>query len=915
MKKLITILLILASFAAFSQRANKGVILVNATPDSSIYATKYDIDTTYLIKPKTVSIVGDITKTFKLALNTGDTIQGSFTDLVGDPGEGDNWGTQVVNRNGTLIGNGVTPLGVDTGFIATQFDLYNIDDFESDPVFAADSAKIVHWADTLTKVATQYDLTLLNESKWNDTTYSALPQIYYRYGAIIGAKNNSTDAMFKVYNSNYNYGLHVDHSYGFGTAIVSNVASSGSADIFRGNLNGTTIFALLRNGTMQFKEGTIPTTPGSGYGYVYEYTDGKLYFKNDAGTAYDLTASFTSPLTTKGDLMTYSTTTTRLPIGPNGYMLSANSAQTTGLEWIAAPAGSKWTDPGSYIYPTNLEHIYLTSDKGISWRNTTTNPGAANNLWQIIPGVGKLNFNYGATPTTIAELITDGTLIIDGTLSVGGNYYLPLTDGLNGQIQKTNGAGTLSWYSTTDWDNAYTHSTTTTGSVHGSTTVGGNFFRLANPSSVTFPRINADNTISTLSAAGLLSAIGGVPTSRTLTINGTTYDLSADRSWTISAGLTNPMTTLGDIIYGGASGTPTRLAGSTGFLKSTGAAAPTWSTIAGSDITGAALTKTDDTNVTLTLGGTPATSLLRATSLTLGWTGQLAVSRGGTGASTLTGVLVGNGTSAITAVTGTASQLLRRNSGNTAYEFFTPTYMNGSGTVTSGVFPIYNGTGGRDLAQSYLTANLTHGGITNTISTTGVYSASFVNTNNIGGAGLFVRGGVGSVSNIAQFSDYNNTPRFSIRGDGAVFAPHMTAAVSQFDVFYNDATGELTVQADPIEYSSAQGILSSNFQLDAMVNTNVIFTGVSASVTFTINTAYGKSLSYSKGTIVISHSNTTAYTLTFKYNTDGSGDDFTALTPNGSGQVALTTSGNGYRDVLQWECLNGIVVVTQSVVH
>lgn len=46
--------------------------------------------------------------------------------------------------------------------------------------------------------------------------------------------------------------------------------------------------------------------------------------------------------------------------------------------------------------------------------------------------------------------------------------------------------------------------------------------------------------------------------------------------------------------------------------------------------TPAALTKTDDTNVTLTLGGTPTTALLQATSLTLGWTGILASSRGGT---------------------------------------------------------------------------------------------------------------------------------------------------------------------------------------------------------------------------------------------------------------------------------------------
>lgn len=39
------------------------------------------------------------------------------------------------------------------------------------------------------------------------------------------------------------------------------------------------------------------------------------------------------------------------------------------------------------------------------------------------------------------------------------------------------------------------------------------------------------------------------------------------------------------------------------------------------------LTKTDDTNVTLTLGGTPSTALLQGVSLTLGWTGTLADSR------------------------------------------------------------------------------------------------------------------------------------------------------------------------------------------------------------------------------------------------------------------------------------------------
>ncbi len=64
---------------------------------------------------------------------------------------------------------------------------------------------------------------------------------------------------------------------------------------------------------------------------------------------------------------------------------------------------------------------------------------------------------------------------------------------------------------------------------------------------------------------------------------------------TPSAGMTNPMTTLGDTIFGAASGTPTRLAGNTTttkrFLTQTGtgtiSAAPIWGTIDSTDINSA----------------------------------------------------------------------------------------------------------------------------------------------------------------------------------------------------------------------------------------------------------------------------------------------------------------------------------------
>jgi hypothetical protein len=59
--------------------------------------------------------------------------------------------------------------------------------------------------------------------------------------------------------------------------------------------------------------------------------------------------------------------------------------------------------------------------------------------------------------------------------------------------------------------------------------------------------------------------------------------------------------------------------------------------------TGQPLTKVDDTNVTLTLGGTPTTALAQAASITAGWTGTLAVARGGTAAGTAAGALTNLG--------------------------------------------------------------------------------------------------------------------------------------------------------------------------------------------------------------------------------------------------------------------------------
>lgn len=77
---------------------------------------------------------------------------------------------------------------------------------------------------------------------------------------------------------------------------------------------------------------------GSGAGSVSTYaatapTTGQALVATSATTATWQTVSAAIPLTTKGDLYTYTTTGARLPVGANGRVLVADSTQATGLAW------------------------------------------------------------------------------------------------------------------------------------------------------------------------------------------------------------------------------------------------------------------------------------------------------------------------------------------------------------------------------------------------------------------------------------------------------------------------------------------------------------------------------------------------------------------------------------------------------
>jgi hypothetical protein len=88
-----------------------------------------------------------------------------------------------------------------------------------------------------------------------------------------------------------------------------------------------------------------------------------------------------------------------------------------------------------------------------------------------------------------------------------------------------------------------------------------------------------------------------------------------DLTSTVATGTTTPVITLN---------VPTASAANRGALS-----AADWTIFNGKQaaITPAALTKVDDTNVTLTLGGSPTTALLQGASITAGWSGTLADAR------------------------------------------------------------------------------------------------------------------------------------------------------------------------------------------------------------------------------------------------------------------------------------------------
>jgi len=363
-----------------------------------------------------------------------------------------------------------------------------------------------------------------------------------------------------------------------GITLTGTVTSSGSLTL-GGTLSGVSLTSQV--------SGTLPVTNG-GTGTATAFTSGSVVFAGASGIYSQDNANFfwddannrlglgtASPGSVLEINKAAGAADLRISVGGVLYgNLYASSSDTTLTSVTAIPL----------VFGTNATTRFQIGSVG-QWGIGGATYGTAG---QVFTSGGALAAPTWTTPTTgtvtsvggtgsVNGITLTGTVTSSGSLTLGGTLSgVSLTSQVSGTLPIANG-GT----------NATTASDARTNL--GATTVGSNFFTLTNPSAITFPRINADNSVSTLDAATFRTAIGAGTSS-----------------------------TVGTVTSVGGTGT----------------------------VNGITLTGTVTSSGNLTLGGT-----LSGVNLTTQVTGTLPVANGGTGATTFTAnaLLKGNTTSAVSA--------------------------------------------------------------------------------------------------------------------------------------------------------------------------------------------------------------------------------------------------------------------------
>lgn len=170
-------------------------------------------------------------------------------------------------------------------------------------------------------------------------------------------------------------------SYTLVAADAGTVVSVSSTSATTITVN-TALFSAGDTVTIQnWGTGSVTITAGTatvntaGSLIVPQYDGGVLYFTSTSAAIYFdfVQAGAVSPLTTKGDLYTFASSDTRLGVGANGTILTADSAEATGLKWAAPAGGGKVLQVVSTSYSTETTNGTSTyADTGLTLSITPT---------------------------------------------------------------------------------------------------------------------------------------------------------------------------------------------------------------------------------------------------------------------------------------------------------------------------------------------------------------------------------------------------------------------------------------------------------------------------------------------------------------------------------------------------------------
>ena len=185
-----------------------------------------------------------------------------------------------------------------------------------------------------------------------------------------------------------------------------------------------------------------------------------------------------SPLTTKGDLYTYSTTDARLPVGTNGHTLVADSAETTGLKW-AAPSSGVLVKINTYTFSgssgQSMNDIFSATYRNYLMLATfdSTSAQTAIRARLRVGGSDNTSNNYRSMGLGLNSAMSTTTITGDGTGTISSwefNYLESTANDATGHYQIFNPFATA--YTTyTNAVNRYRGSDTAIGYQGGSSTV------------------------------------------------------------------------------------------------------------------------------------------------------------------------------------------------------------------------------------------------------------------------------------------------------------------------------------------------------------------------------------------------------------------------------------------------------------